>query len=64
MNALLLTVFVSAVLLVYGLVQFVAAWSRGEHLQADRLALLPLDDSASVTVRETAVVVDGGEQQP
>jgi hypothetical protein len=44
MNALILTVFCSAVLLVYGLVQFVAAWSRGEHLEADRLALLPLAD--------------------
>lgn len=61
MNALLLTVFVSAILLVYGLVQFVAAWSRGEHLQADRLALLPLEDSAFISSRAPAVPADGGE---
>ena len=44
MNALGLTLFVSALLLVYGLVQFVAAWLRKDHDHADRLALLPLAD--------------------
>lgn len=61
MNALLLTVFVSLVLLGYGLVQFVAAWLRGEHQHADRLALLPLEDAPHST--EPHAVVDGGETQ-
>lgn len=44
MNALTLTLFVSALLLFYGLVQFVAAWLRKDHEHVDRLALLPLLD--------------------
>ncbi|MDP2341861.1 MAG: cytochrome oxidase [Deltaproteobacteria bacterium] len=50
MNALTLTLFVSALLLLYGLVQFVAAWLRRDHEHADRLALLPLlDDEGPAT---------------
>ena len=44
MNALVLTLFVSALLFVYGLVQFAAAWRRRDHQHADRLSLLPLED--------------------
>lgn len=44
MNALHLTLFVSALLLAYGLVQFTAAWLRKDHEHADRLAVLPLAD--------------------
>lgn len=48
MNALVLTLFVGACLMAYGLVQFVGAWQRREHEQSDRLSLLPLaDDEAS-----------------
>jgi high-affinity Fe2+/Pb2+ permease len=51
MNAMFLTLFVSAVLFVYGLVQFAAAWVRRDHQHADRLSLLPLDDDvATATV--------------
>lgn len=58
MNALGLTLFVSACLLVYGLVQFVSAWSRREHQHADRLSLLPLaDDEASVAVTPSASLI-------
>lgn len=44
MNALILTLFVSALLFTYGLVQFAGAWLRRDHEHADRLSLLPLDD--------------------
>lgn len=44
MNALVLTLFVSALLFVYGLVQFAVAWRRRDHQHADRLSLLPLED--------------------
>ncbi|HEY1098657.1 MAG TPA: cytochrome oxidase [Myxococcota bacterium] len=47
MNALVLTLFVSALLFVYGLVQFAVAWARRDHQHADRLALLPLDDDVA-----------------
>jgi hypothetical protein len=48
LNALILTLFVSAVLLAYGLVQFTSAWLRREHQHADRLSLLPLADDVAV----------------
>ena len=58
MNALGLTLFVSACLVVYGLVQFVAACSRREHQHADRLSLLPLaDDEASVVAAPSASLI-------
>jgi hypothetical protein len=46
MNALLLTLFVSTVLLASGLVSFIGAWRRRDHQHADRLSLLPLDDDS------------------
>jgi hypothetical protein len=44
MNALLLTVFVSSLLLVSGLVSYFGAWRRRDHQHADRLSLLPLEE--------------------
>ena len=44
MNALLLTLFVSTILLASGLVSFVGAWRRRDHEHSDRLSLLPLED--------------------
>jgi hypothetical protein len=52
MNALILTVFVSSVLFVYGLVQFAAAWVRKDHEHADRLSLLPFDEETVVTTQK------------
>jgi hypothetical protein len=55
MNALILTLFVSALLFAYGLVQFAVAWVRRDHDHADRLSLLPLDDDV-VTATVSPVV--------
>jgi len=44
MNAIVLTLFVSALLFAYGLLQFAVAWRRKDHQHVDRLSLLPLDD--------------------
>jgi hypothetical protein len=46
-NALYLTLFVSTVLLVSGLVSYVGAWRRRDHQHADRLSLLPLEDDTT-----------------
>lgn len=44
MNALLLTLFVGTMLLVYGLVAFGFAAKQRDHEQSDRLGLAPLAD--------------------
>jgi hypothetical protein len=49
-NALVLTLFVSAVIFVYGLVAFGFAIRQRDHEHAERLSLAPLaDDERSAT---------------
>lgn len=55
MNAIVLTLFVSALLFAYGMLQFAVAWRRKDHQHADRLSLLPLDDDVVTTAVTTAV---------
>ena len=62
-NALTLTLFVSAVLLAYGLVQFTAAWLRKDHEHADRLAVLPLADDVCAPV-DPVESLEGVESDP
>jgi len=57
MNALVLTLFVSALLFAYGLLQFAVAWRRKDHQHADRLSLLPLDDDVVATTISTPVSI-------
>ncbi len=56
MNAIVLTVFVSALLFAWGLLQFAVGWHRKDHQHADRLALLPLQDDDVASVASTTSV--------
>lgn len=49
MNALYLTLFVSLVLAVGGVLLFVWGWARGDHEHLDRTSLLPLEEEAGIT---------------
>ncbi len=51
MNALTLTLFVSLLLAILGLLEFAMHLMRGDHRHGDRLALLPLDDDGGAPVQ-------------
>jgi|LauGreDrversion4_2_1035121.scaffolds.fasta_scaffold3563919_2 hypothetical protein len=54
MNALVLTLFVSLLLAMLGLLEFAMHLRRGDHRHGDRLALLPLDDDGGATVQASS----------
>ncbi len=56
MNALILTLFVSLLLAILGLLEFAMHLRRGDHRHGDRLALLPLDDDGGETVQAPSTV--------
>lgn len=49
MNALYLTLFVSFVIALLGVLLFIYSVGQRDHSHADRLSLLPLEDDASST---------------
>ncbi len=53
MNALILTLFVSLLLALLGLVELALHIRRGEHRHAERLALLPLADDGAIAVQDS-----------
>jgi hypothetical protein len=63
MNALVLTLFVSLLLAILGLLEFAMHLRRGDHRHGDRLALLPLDDDGGEPVQRSSTS-PLGDQNP
>jgi hypothetical protein len=61
MNALVLTLFVSLLLALLGLLEFAMHLRRGDHRHGDRLALLPLDDDGGEPVQRPSTSPPGDE---
>jgi len=59
MDALILTLFVSLVLLVGALVLLAKVINEGDLEHAERLSLLPLDDDVASPARPTTALADG-----
>jgi len=64
MNALVLTLFVSLLLAILGLLEFALHLRRGDHRHGDRLALLPLEDDGGDRVQAQPSSSPVGDTHP